>query len=53
MKNIEELLPKNICEINGKKIKITSDEFYNFTINKKFKYLINLWLKTNIKQVYT
>lgn len=36
MKNIEELLPKNICEINGKKIKITSDEFYNFTINKKF-----------------
>lgn len=36
MKNIEELLPKNICEISGKTIKITSDEFYNFTINKKF-----------------
>ncbi len=36
MKNIEELLPKNICEINGKTIKITSDEFYDFTINKKF-----------------
>ena len=36
MKNIEELLPKNICEVNGKTIKITSDEFYNFTINKKF-----------------
>ena len=36
MKNIEELLPKNICELNGKSIKITSDEFYNFTINKKF-----------------
>ena len=32
MKNIEELLPKNICEISGKTIKITSDEFYNFTI---------------------
>lgn len=36
MKNIEELLPKNVCEISGKVIKITSDEFYNFTINKKF-----------------
>ena len=36
MKNIEELLPKNICDLNGKSIKITSDEFYNFTINKKF-----------------
>ena len=34
MKNIEELLPKNVCEISGKVIKITSDEFYNFTINK-------------------
>ena len=36
MKNIEELLPKNICEVNGKTIKITSDEFYSFTINKRF-----------------
>ena len=36
MKNIEELLPKNVCEISGKVIKVTSDEFYNFTINKKF-----------------
>ena len=36
MKNIEELLPKNICEISGRVVKITSDEFYNFTINKKF-----------------
>lgn len=36
MKNIEELLPKNICKINGKTIKITSDEFYNFISNKKF-----------------
>lgn len=36
MKNIEELLPKNICEVNDKIVKITSDEFYNFTINKKF-----------------
>ncbi len=36
MKNIEKLLPKNVCEISGKVIKITSDEFYNFTINKKF-----------------
>ena len=36
MKNIEELLSKNVCEISGKVIKVTSDEFYNFTINKKF-----------------
>lgn len=36
MKNIEELLPKNVCEISGKVIKITSDEFYSFTINKRF-----------------
>ena len=35
MKNIEELLPKNVCEISGKLIKITSDEFNKFTINKK------------------
>ena len=36
MKNIEELLPKNMCKISDKTVEITSDEFYNFISNKKF-----------------